>query len=84
VQFATRVWDVCPQGKTDEEIALEGIAAMQSFFVSLGMPATLEQAGGKAVVFPALAASVVGGKTGHFVELLPPQIEEILRIASEN
>ena len=83
VQFATRVWDVCPQGKTDDEIALEGINAMQAFFVSMGMPATLEQAGGSAEDIPALAANVVNGKTGHFVELLPPQIEEILRIASE-
>ena len=41
VQFATRVWDVDPAGKTDEQIALEGIAAMQNFFISLGMPASV-------------------------------------------
>ena len=83
VQFATRVWGVCPQGKTDEQIALEGIETMQAFFVSLGMPATLQAAGGRAEDIPALAANVVNGKTGHFVELLPPQIEEVLRIAAE-
>ena len=83
VQFATRVWGVDPAGKTDEAIALEGIANMQAFFVSLGMPATLEQAGGKAEDIPALAANVVNGKTGHFVEFLPPQIEEILRLTCE-
>ena len=81
VQFATRVWAVDPAGKTDEEIALAGIEAMQAFFVSMGMPATLEQAGGRAEDIPALAAGVVNGKTGHFVELLPPQIEEVLRLA---
>ena len=83
VQFATRVWDVDPSGKTDEEIALEGIAAMQAFFVSIGMPATLEQGGGKKEDIPALAANVVNGHTGRFVYLEPAQIEEILAIASE-
>ena len=83
VQFATRVWDVDPSGKTDEEIALEGIRAMQAFFVSIGMPATLEQGGGKKEDIPALAANVVNGHTGHFVYLEPAQIEEILAIASE-
>ena len=84
VQFATRVWDVNPAGKTDEEIALEGIQAMQNFFVSMGMPATLEQAGGCRADIPALAAKVVNGKTGFFVKLLPPQIEEVYALACEN
>ena len=83
VQFATRVWDVDPAGKTDEEVALEGINAMQAFFVSIGMPATLEQGGGKKEDIPVLAANVVNGHTGHFVYLEPAQIEEILAIASE-
>ena len=47
------------------------------------MPQTLEQAGGRAEDIPALAANVVNGKTGHFVELLPPQIEEVLRLTCE-
>lgn len=81
VQFATRVWDVETAGKSDEQVALEGIAAMQAFFTSLGMPATLEQVGGRPEDIPALASSVVNGRTGHFVELLPPQIEEVLRAA---
>ena len=83
VQFATRVWNVSPAGKTDEEIALEGIAAMQNFFVSLGMPATLEQAGGCREDIPELAAKVVNGKTGFFVTLFPPQIEEVYALACE-
>jgi len=83
MQFATRVWDVDPAGKTDEEIALEGIRAMQAFFISIGMPATLEQGGGRKEDIPALAANVVNGHTGRFVYLEPAQIEEILAIASE-
>ena len=80
-QFATRVWGVDAAGKAQEETALSGIAAYRAFLASIGMPQTLEEAGGKPEDIPALAASVVNGRTGHFVELLPPQIEEILRIA---
>ena len=83
VQFATRVWGVDAAGKTDEAVALEGIARMQAFFVSLGMPATLQQAGGKVEDIPFLAAHIVNGKTGRFVHLLPPQVEEILHIAAK-
>ncbi len=81
VQFATRVWGVEAESKSGEQVALEGINAMQAFFVSLGMPSTLAQVGGRPEDIPALAAKVVGGKTGHFVELLPPQIEEVLKAA---
>ena len=77
VQFATRVWDVDPAGKTDEQVALEGIAAMQNFFISLGMPATLEQAGGCREDIPALVSTIVNGRTGRFVPLLPPQITAV-------
>ena len=83
VQFATRVWDVDPTGKDDEAVALEGIERMQAFFVSIGMPATLEQAGGRREDIPALAAKVVNGKTGRFVTLYPEQIEEVYTLACE-
>ena len=82
-QFATRVWGVDAAGKDEAQVALEGIMAMKAFFVSLGMPVTFEAVGGRVEDIPALAAKVVNGKTGHFVELLPPQIEEILHIAAQ-
>ena len=47
------------------------------------MPHTLADVGGREEDIPALAANVVNGRTGHFVELLPPQIEEILRICAK-
>ena len=74
VQFATRVWGVDAAGKTEEAVALEGIERMQ---------ATLQQAGGCVEDIPFLAANIVNGKTGNFVRLLPPQVEEILHIAAE-
>jgi alcohol dehydrogenase YqhD (iron-dependent ADH family) len=38
VQLATRVLGVDPIGKTDQEIALEGIEALSAFWTSLGAP----------------------------------------------
>lgn len=40
-QFATRVFNVDAQGKTDKEVALEGIAALQAFWESIGAPTRL-------------------------------------------
>ena len=82
VQFATRVWGVDPTGKDEEAVALEGIERMQAFFVSIGMPKTLQEAGGKVEDIAKLASSIVNGQTGKFVHLLPPQVEEILKIAA--
>lgn len=40
-QVAVRVFDVNPEGKTSEEVALEGIERLQSFWSSLGAPSRL-------------------------------------------
>lgn len=40
-QLAVRVFDVDPEGKTDEEVALEGIAKLRAFWSSLGAPTRL-------------------------------------------
>ncbi|NDI35060.1 iron-containing alcohol dehydrogenase [Chengkuizengella sediminis] len=40
-QLATRVFDVETEGKTDKEVALEGIEKLSSFWSSLGAPSTL-------------------------------------------
>lgn len=40
-QLAVRVFAVDPTGKTDEEVALEGIEKLRDFWNSIGAPATL-------------------------------------------
>lgn len=42
-RLAERVWAVDPAGKTDEEIAREGIQRTRAFFQELGAPATLTE-----------------------------------------
>ncbi|MEG0778637.1 MAG: iron-containing alcohol dehydrogenase [Oscillospiraceae bacterium] len=43
--YAMNVWSVSPDGKTDEQIALEGIAALESFFKEIGAPISLRELG---------------------------------------
>ena len=45
VQYAVRVWDVDPTGKTDEEVALEGIDRTRAFWKSIGAPTTFAEVG---------------------------------------
>lgn len=44
-QFAVNVWGVSADGKTDEEIALAGIDALEDFIVEIGLPVTLQDLG---------------------------------------
>lgn len=44
-QFAINVWGVSTDGKTDEEIALAGIDALEDFIVEIGLPVTLQDLG---------------------------------------
>lgn len=45
VRFATNVWDVDPAGKSDEQIAEEGLTAMEAWMKKLGLPLSLTEIG---------------------------------------
>ncbi len=47
VRFATQVWDVRPEGKTEEKIALEGLEAMENWMKELGLSLNLTELGVK-------------------------------------
>lgn len=44
-RFAKNVWGIEGEGKSDEELALEGIEALASFIKEIGLPATLKEMG---------------------------------------
>ena len=41
VRFAKNVWDVCPDGKTDQQVAEEGLAALKAWMQEIGLPFTI-------------------------------------------
>ncbi len=45
MRFAKNVWDVNPEGKTDKEIALAGLDAMESWMRELGLAMSLTELG---------------------------------------
>lgn len=44
-RFAIEVWGIETAGKTDEEIALAGIEALENFILELSLPTTLRELG---------------------------------------
>ena len=44
-RFAMEVWGVRPEGKTDEEIANEGLAALEAWMKKLGVALSLSELG---------------------------------------
>ena len=83
VQYATRVWQIDPAGKSDEEIALAGIEATRSFFTRIGAPATLRDVGigDEHLERMAAEATVAYGSIGKFKALSKDDVLEILRMS---
>lgn len=44
-RFAVEIWGVCPDGKTDEEIANEGLAALEAWMKKIGLTLSLSELG---------------------------------------
>lgn len=61
VRFANNIWHIDSNGKTDEQIALEGIAHLESFFRELGIPSTLREVGTTEEMLPQIAKSTIPG-----------------------
>ena len=59
VRFATEVWGVSPEGKTKEEIALEGLDALESFTKECGIVTSLQELGATKDMLPKIAESTI-------------------------
>ncbi|MGD9155610.1 MAG: iron-containing alcohol dehydrogenase [Bacillota bacterium] len=80
VQYATRVWQVDPTGKTDREVALEGIRRTRKFFTAIGAPTTLGFYRIDPADIPTMARKAVAfGPIGGFRELRQADVEQILQ-----
>jgi alcohol dehydrogenase YqhD (iron-dependent ADH family) len=44
-RYATNVWDVSPDGKTNEEIAREGLARMEAYMSEIGLVLSIKELG---------------------------------------
>lgn len=79
-QFAVNVWGVSAEGKTDEEIALAGIDALEKFIAEIGMPSKFRDMGiDESTDFKAIADSCNLNPSGY----KKMSHEEILEIFKE-
>lgn len=75
VRFAKNVWHVNPDGKTDEQIALEGLDCLDNYITELGIPKRLRDVGATEEMLPLIAASTT--KCGGYYV---PTTEDVLNI----
>jgi hypothetical protein len=81
-QFAYRVWDVEPDFRNQEKVALEGIKRLKEFFASLGIPVTLTGAGIPEDKFDEMARKATEeGPLGQFVKLDKDDVKKIYELA---
>ena len=78
VRFAQNVWGVSPEGKSDEQIACEGLAAMESWMKELGLVMNLTDLGVTADMVEGIADSTLVTQGGYKV-LDRAEIVEILK-----
>jgi alcohol dehydrogenase YqhD (iron-dependent ADH family) len=84
VQFASRVWNVEIDYADQEKTALEGIARLESFFSSIGLPVTLKEMNINDDRLEEMAHKCTGGNlytTGNFVKLDKSDVLQILKTA---
>lgn len=77
-RYAINVWNVNPVGKTDEQIAAEGLDAMEAYMQSIGVVMHLKELGVTEEMIPGLVESTLVMKGGYRV-LEKEEIAEIFR-----
>ena len=79
-RFALNVWDVNPEDKSDEEIALEGLKAMEGWMRELGLAMTISELGATEEMIEGIAEGTLVLKGGYKVL----EREEIIKILKES
>ena len=78
VRFARNVWDVDATGKTDEQVALEGLTAMENWMKELGLVMNITELGATKDMIPDLVKATIVLPGGYKV-LDADEIEQIFR-----
>ena len=78
VRFAKNVWDIDAMGKTDEQIAAEGLEAMENWMKELGLVLNITELGATEDMIPDLVKGTLV-MTGGYKILDADEIEQIFR-----
>ena len=77
-RFAEEVWGVCAEGKTDEQVAEEGLAAMEDWMKKLGVAMSLSELGATDDMIEGIADGTLILDGGYKV-LTRDEVVEILK-----
>lgn len=77
-RFATQVWGITPEGKTQEELASAGIDALEAFCKECGVVTSLRELGATEDMLPKIAESSFILE-GGYKKLTSGEILEILK-----
>lgn len=77
-RFAMNVWDIRAEGKTDEEIAKEGLSAMESWMKELGLVMNITDLGAAKDMIPDLVKGTLI-LDGGYKKLTTEEIEDIFK-----
>ena len=78
VRFAKNVWDIDATGKTDEQVASEGLEAMENWMKELGLVLKITELGATEDMIPDLVKGTIV-MTGGYKKLDAGEIEQIFR-----
>ena len=76
-RFATEVWGVDPDGKTDGQIALEGLSAMEKWMKNIGLVMNLKNLGVTQDMIPGIVSSTLIMEGGYKI-LSADDVKKIL------
>lgn len=82
-RFATAVWDISPEGKTDIEIAKEGLSAMEHWMQEIGVAMSLSELGVTEDMIGAISENVFLMNGGYKI-LSKEDVKEILKESLHN
>ena len=77
-RFAMNVWDVNPEGKSDEQIAKEGLSAMENWMRELGLVMNISDLGATEEMLDGIADGTLIMQGGYKV-LDRDEVKEILK-----
>lgn len=77
-RYAINVWNIDPDGKSDEEIAAAGLEAMEAWMRKLGLVMNITDLGGKEEMLEGMVKSTLVMQGGYHV-LTEAEIREILK-----
>ena len=77
-RYAINVWNVDPRGKTDEQVAKEGLSRMEEYMIEMGLIMDIGELGVKEEMLEGIASGTFIMKGGYKI-LTHDDIVKILR-----